>query len=423
MPKSLSLALYLAAQARRDRAANRDVASSSLTEEQKAREAERVGVISKPRPKGPLIWFHTGQDPRATAVREFATRLLSERDELSILLTTSAEDRDASTPSLTSQFAPDETLAAVRRFIGHWKPDMAVWTEPDFRPALIAETAKRRIPLVLVDANTARPDTQNWRWWRGMSGSFLSDFQKVLTGNSASATTLRKLGAEPDALEVRGFLEEGTPALPCIEADRTAMAREMDGRPIWLAAHVSAAERGTVVATHRQVERRAHRLLLVIVPETPSDGLAWTRELAAEGFSVALRSAGQDPRTETQIYMADTEGEMGLWYRLAPISFLGQSLEDKGGINPFEAAALGSAILHGPHVGAHRQRYARLSKAKAALMVSDEDALGSAVEALLSPDIAAGMAHAAWEVCSSGAEVTDRVIDLVLTTLDSKETA
>lgn len=421
MAKSLSLALYLAAKARRDRAARGGDPDKPLTELQKSHAAERSGAASEPRPKGPLIWFHTGQDAPATPVRDFARRLQNERDDLQILLTTSAENRPDSTPYVITQFAPDETLPAIRSFLAHWQPQISVWSEPDLRPALVAETNRHKIPLTLIDTGAARPDPQRGRWWKGMSGTILSQFQHVLAGDATSATAFHKLGATREALEIRGFLEEGTAALPCNEPDRAAIARAIGSRPVWLAAHVSESECNAVVKAHRQAQRRAHRLLLILVPELRGAGPELARALAAKGHTVALRSAGQGLDSQAQIYIADTENEMGLWYRMSPISFLGQSLEANGGVNPYEAAALGSAILHGPNVNNHAPAYARLKSANATREVQGVEALGHAVEALLSPDVAATLAHGAWQVCSTGAAVTDRVMDLILTTLDEDE--
>lgn len=424
MAKSISLALYLASKARQDRATRRGDESNPLTEQDKLREAERLGTYRKPRPKGPLIWFHTGRDPQAIAIRELANRLRSERDDFSFLLTTDAEKRIDSKPYMTSQFAPDEALQAIRRFLDHWKPDISVWSEPDPRMALITESARRQIPLILVDAGTSRPDPQGRRWWRGMSGTLLSGFQHVLTGTPQTAANMRKLGADPATLEIKGFLQEGPAALSCNETDRTAIAREIGARPVWLAAHISESERPAILAAHRQALRRAHRLLLVVVPQDPEMGPGWARRLRSDGQTVGLRSTdGDEVDSQTQVYIADTENEMGLWYRMAPISFLGQSLTSGGGINPYEAAALGSAILHGPNIDAHSLAYARLASAKATRVVRDGNGLGDAVDALQSPDVVAAMAHGAWQVVSTGAEVTDRAMDLILTTLDAHETA
>ena len=413
MAKSLSLALYLATRAR---PARQVVATPGTVNSNQQK--ERLGTASVARPQGPLIWFHTGGDRHALAVRELAHRLRQERDDLTFLLTTSTEKkRRKSKDYLKSRYVPDENLPAVRRFLGHWRPDIAVWTEADLRPALITDAARRHIPLFMLDARTAAPVVPS-RWWRGVSGSILSRFQHVVTGDEKSATSLKRLGADPSTLEVSGFLEEGTGALPCNEADRDALAQRLGGRPVWLAASTDPSELEPVIAAHQHAQRRAHRLLLILQPGMPEHGRAWRDMLHADGYGVALRSAGEEPGADTQIYLADTADEAGLWYRLAPISFLGQSLAPGGGINPFEAAALGSAIMHGPNTRNFRRAYAALDAAGASRLVRNGDDLATEVERLLSPDAAAAMAHQAWKVSSSGAEVTDRAIDLILTKLD-----
>lgn len=420
MSKSITLALYLATRARSDRAAKKVVEGASETET--CFENERRGRTNAPQPLGgPLIWFHTGQDRQALAARELAMRMKSEREDLSFLLTTSADNRCPTEGCLVSQLVPDELLPSIRRFLDHWTPAVAVWTEPELRPALITEAAKRGVRLFLVDAHTAKPDTQAWRWLPGLSSSLLSRFERVLTGDAETAAMLKRLGAGPKQLEISGYLEEGTPALNCRESDRDALAGKLAARPVWLAAHVTIEECADVIDAHTRLQRRSHRLLLILVPDDLAEGVAWYERLANDGYRVALRSKGDDPGAETQIYIADTEGEMGLWYRLAPISFLGRSISADGGVNPYEPAALGSAIVHGPQVNNYRHAYGKLASAQAARLVRNRDELGDVVEQLLSPDTAASMAHNAWNVCSSGAEVTDRVRDLVFAELDEQE--
>ncbi len=416
MGNSLALKLYLATRARAARAAPNAPVSDPQDPDN-----ERLGHATLDRPPGPLVWVHSGQDRHALAARELAGRLRLERGDLSFLFTTSGTRRRAGTPGMASQFAPDDAAAPVRRFLDHWKPDASVWTEADMRPALTAEAAARNLPMFLVDAHTAPTETPGWRFWPGLTRSLLSGFACTITGDPVKAGALRKLGADPARTEIAGYLEEGTAALPCNEAERDALAADLSGRAVWLAARVADAEIEPILDTHAEALRRTHRLLLILVPEDPAAGPALREAVHDHGFVAGLRSAGEDPAHDTQIYIADTEGEMGLWYRLAPVSFLGQSLEATGGINPFEAAALGSAIIHGPNVRRYRRAYGRLASAGATRMVRGAGQLGEALDALLAPDYAAEMALAAWKVCSSGAEVSDRAIDLVLTALDDAE--
>jgi len=416
MGNSLSLALYLATRARSEKGA-RDLDASGSP-----RENERFGIASHERcDHGPLIWFHIGQDRRGLAVQELARRMFAERDDLSFLVTTSADKRANSNACAVFQFAPEEALSSVKRFFDHWKPTVAIFTEPDLRPALISEASDRDVALFLIDANTAPVDPQAWRWFKGMAASLLGRFQWIMTGSPDVANTLKRLGAPSEKLETLGFLEEGTPALPCDEAERDALAKALDARPVWLAARITEAELDFVATAHRQAQRRSHRLLLIVVPQNPADGPVWEQLFVSKGFQVALRSKGDDPGPEQQVYIADTIDEMGLWYRLSPISFLGKTLAGNGGVNPYEPAALGSAIVHGPNTDEFAQPFARLEVAGASRRVHSAPELGIAVEELLSPDKAAKMAHSAWEISTCGAEVTDRVVDLILTELDVRE--
>ncbi len=349
---------------------------------------------------------------------ELAGRLLAEREELSFAFTTSAATRPDGTEDIFRLLVPDDNVPAVGRFLDHWKPDIGVWTEPELRPALMTEAVDRGVPLYLFDAGSARPDAQSWRWYRGMSASLLERFQTVITGDTDVATTLQLMGMPGDRLEVSGFLEEATPAPPCNEAERDRLAKVIGGRPVWTAIGVTQAECDASIAAHLFAERKAHRLLLIMVPQDPGDGEVWAKTLREQGIGVALRSEDEDPEAEVQVLIADEAGELGLWLRLAQITFLGQSLDDGGGVSPHGAAALGSAILFGQNVKNHAAAYAKYEAGDAARRVRDAKALGQAVEETLSPATAAKMAHAAWNVSSAGAEVTDRAIDLVLAELD-----
>lgn len=247
----------------------------------------------------------------------------------------------------------------------------------------------------------------------------LSRFSRILAANAVNAAEFRRMGTDPQRLELCGFLEESGIALPCDMAEHDALAECIAARPAWLAVGIAdEAELSATVAAHRRALQHAHRLLLILSPATPAEAPAIAERLREEGWSVARRAAGQDPERETQIYLADAPDELGLWYRLAPISFLGQSLEKGPGLDPFEPAALGSAILHGPNVQGYRDAYGRLAAAGACRLVRSARELGTGLERVLSPDIAASMAQEAWRVVSAGAEVTDRLVRLVRDALE-----
>ncbi|WP_108259534.1 3-deoxy-D-manno-octulosonic acid transferase [Mangrovicoccus ximenensis] len=198
-------------------------------------------------------------------------------------------------------------------------------------------------------------------------------------------------------------------------AARRVVADDAGGdRPLWCAASTHEGEEEIAAEAHRIAQKGTHRLLLILAPRHPERGPAIRDMLAAKGFAVRLRSEAGCPDEDCDVYVADTLGEMGLWYRLAPVSFVGGSLARIGGHNPYEPAALGSAILHGPHVHNFADIYARLDAAAAALKVEDAAGLGETVAELMQPSRSAPMAFAAWELSSSGADVTDKAIALIL---------
>lgn len=412
MDKSAALRLYLATRARRPRRAPDAEDAPDL--------AGQNGLAAEQRPDGPLVWVHSGQDAAARAARELARRLRLERDDLNFLFTSSAPDLPASDPPFWCQPVPDEALPAIRGFIDRWRPDVALWTEPDSRPALAFEVAKAGIPMFYADTESAQPDAKGWSLWPSATASLFSRFERLVAGREAAAT-LRRLGAPADRIELPGALREGPPALPCNRAERDALARLLSGRQTWLAAQVATEEIDTVVEAHRHTLRRTHRLLLILSPSQADTGPALQDRLRDQGFIVALRSDGAEPEPDTQIYIADSEGELGLWYRLAAVSFLGGTLTTSdSAADPMHAASLGSAILHGPGTSPHSAAYARLGQAGAARHIDTPDALAATLEAVLMPEAAAAMAHAGWELGTRGAEVTDRLVDLLLTALDDR---
>ena len=291
------------------------------------------------------------------------------------------------------------------------------------RPELINQSANSSVPHFLVDTGSAIEATTGLRFWPGLAPATLKHFQQILVGDLATQTVIKSVGIPPKRIEVSGVLERGDDALLCNEAERDTIAKLLDSRPVWLAAGINVAEVAPVLAAHKQVMRRSHRMLLIIVPEDPENADNYASVLETCGMDYSRRSAGDEPESDTQIYLADAEGELGLWYRLAPVSFIGQTLAGRSGEgpNPFDAAALGSVVLHGPGLAPHQNAFRRLARAGASKQVAHSGELALSVEALLAPDKAAEMAHAAWQISTAGAEVMERVIELIEEALDIQE--
>ncbi len=387
---------------------------------------EAVTGPDNARGEGPLVWLHVGGELEALGIPDLIDRLREERDDLAFLVTIARRGPDellaARLPrDVAVKRAPGATTHATTTFLNQWRPDVCIWADNVLEPALIAETDKTGIPMYLVDART--PDRIGWRWLPGQRRALLRRFDFIIAADSLAAEALQALGVASDRIEVMGFLQVGSAPLPYSQAERDTLAEVLAARPVWLAAGVTGTEVPMVIEAHRQAIRRAHRLLLILQPENLSDGAALAERLEAEGWATGLRSRDDEPEPEVEIFVADLPEELGLWYRLSPISVMGGSLAGESARavqNPFEAAALGSAVLFGPHVGPWAGSYDRLRGAGAARSVSDRESLARAVEFLLAPDMVAAMATAAWELTTAGAEATDRLVMMVMDALDAR---
>ncbi|MEM9433634.1 MAG: 3-deoxy-D-manno-octulosonic acid transferase [Pseudomonadota bacterium] len=385
---------------------------------------ERRGDASIRRPTGPLVWFHAASVGESLSLMELIAMLVEERPEITVLMTTgtrsSAELMEQRLPDqCIHQFVPVDAAPFVKSFLAHWSPDMAIWTESELWPNLIEMTGATGIPMVLLNARMSQSSHDRWRWLPNFAGTLLRRFDHILVQDEKTAFFLRRLGADPERVNVNGSLKQTTRALPCDEDERQHLARLFDNRPVWLAASTHDPEELIAAQAHRIARRSAPRLLLIVAPRHPERGPAIAQSLRQEGWTVALRSEGEEPELNSDIYVTDTLGEMGLWYRLAPTSFIGGSIAPIGGHNPFEPAALGSSILHGPNIDSAREFYERLQEAGGAVCVRDANQLAAKVGELQMPHKAAEMAHAAWEVSSTGSEATDKALHLLVELLDA----
>jgi 3-deoxy-D-manno-octulosonic-acid transferase len=384
--------------------------------------ADRTGQ----RPDGPLIWVHDPPPAERAAAAELMRQMLAERSDLSVLLTGKQGLSDwthaiEALPLVHLDRVPEESQRSAADFLDRWRPTLALFFPPNMPKLAIRLADERGTGLFLIVSDV--PAEWRIRWRAGVSGTrrLLSRFDHIFAQSLDGASQLRAIGLSTLQITPCGLLSEGSAALRCSEREREALAALLAGRPIWLAACPRPGEDDMVVAAHASVLRQAHRLLLVLVPDDVARGPALAARLRAEGWSVALRSDDEEPESETQIYVADTEDELGLWLRLAPVCFMGGTLVPGAGPDPYCAAALGSAILHGPETAPHRRHYRRLSLAEASRIVRGEKSLAEALADILAPDTAATMARAAWDVSTEGTIATERVAHRLLKALDRAE--
>ncbi|MCX7558030.1 3-deoxy-D-manno-octulosonic acid transferase [Sulfitobacter sp. F26204] len=379
------------------------------------------------RPKGELVWIHAGEPENLLAVQDLALRLIGIRQNLHAIITYPQEEssgpRAPARPDqgLLQIAVPGEHPTEVAAFLDHWRPDACIWVWGGLRPNLVIETAQRGCPLVLIDAGSGGFDGRRNRWMPDLTRQMLLKFLAVFTKDAAGAKKLGQFGLPGDIITQTGPLLAGGQVLGFNEQDMNELSAALAGRPVWFAAGLTQEEIPIVLAAHKHALRLFHRLLLVVQPDDPDCIPDLITQAADRNLPAVLWDDGQFPDDTTQLLISGEARERGLFYRVAPVSFLGGTLISGGnGCDPLEAAALGSAILYGPRLRHFMPSYSRLASAGAARIVNDADALGTAVSRLIAPDQAASMAHAGWDVISQGAMLTDQVIDFVQDTLDTK---
>lgn len=389
-----------------------------------ARRRPRQMASYDDRPPGFLIWIHVTRAARLPALLQLATRLMSQRADTNVLFTVVhgvTPPRRLNQGILHCVLPGPHPLDALA-FLNHWQPDLCLWTSGDLCPSLVVTAAEAGLPLYLIDATEDGFSGKPVSYLPNPTLATLSYFSVIMASDANASRRLKRIGVSESELTITGPLQEGGAALPCDDTDLEDLRTALGTRPVWLAAMVQPEELGSILRAHRIVSRFAQRLLLVVVPDRPDMGDDMAARLEGASITFCRWSHGEFPDENIEILLADTYGEMGLWYRLAPISFMASSLvSGHGGCDPFEPAALGSAILYGPNSGRHLHAYSRLAEAGAARIVRDTDTLASALKQLVAPDRAAAMSLAAWEVVSEGALVTDRIMDLIHDTLDLAE--
>ena len=286
---------------------------------------------------------------------------------------------------------------------------------------LIHAASAAGVPLILGDARITAPTgwARGWGIGAGVARRLLQSLHQLLLADAASVEAARTMGVDATRIRLTGPISQIRDPLPCIESERAVMAGMLRRRLVWLAAAIPEAEELAVLDAHRAALRQSHRALLIWVPARPERADPLAEALEAEGFALARRAADQDPTDDVQVLICDDDAEMGLWYRLAPVCYMGGTLSgaDDAARHPFEPAALGAAIVHGPQTDAHALEWQQIDGVGAARAVSDAAGLANAIADLAQPDQAARLASAAWAVSTGGAAVAMQIAAPVLTIL------
>jgi 3-deoxy-D-manno-octulosonic-acid transferase len=389
-----------------------------------ARLCERQGISTLARPDGTLVWLHAASVGESLSVLPLIDALIAARDDINVLVTTgtvtSARLMAERLPArAVHQYVPLDHPNYCARFLDHWRPDLGVWIESEFWPNLIASTDKRGIPLALVNARITQRSFEGWQRFPKTIADIVGRFSVVFAQDSASARRLTALGAT--AVEEPGNLKYDAAPLTADKNELAALEAALSNRPRWLATNTHDDEEMIAAQVHETLAARHPGLLTFIVPRHPARGDAIATALRARGLNVVQRSAGETITSASDIYLGDTLGELGLFYRLSEIAFIGGTMAEIGGHNPFEPARLRTALIAGPSDFNFAEGFAAFAAAGSLDRVMDGHGLAEAVDILLtSPETRTAHANAAAQTVEASGAATRRTCEALLAFLPAK---
>lgn len=373
-----------------------------------ARLPERRGLAAGPRPPGRLVWVHAASVGEALSVLPVLAAHARLPGAGTVLLTTGtatatvlAGERLAALglgEAVRQAMVPLDVPRWVARFLGHWRPDAAVFVESELWPNMLAACRRRGIPTALLNARMSARSEAGWRRAPRLARALLGGFAEIWARSADDAARLASLGA-PDATTV-GDLKSAAGALPFDADALAALRRAVGARPCWLAASTHDGEEAVLRDAHLRLRAEAPDALLVVAPRHPARGAA----VAALLDDAPRRSLGALPDPDHPFHVADTLGELGVLYRLAPVVFVGRSLAGQaGGQNPLEPARLGCAIATGPATANFAEAVGRLRDADALALVHDAASLAAWAARMLTDDAARAAAGARAEAAAAAA--------------------
>lgn len=312
---------------------------------------ERRGQPRQPRPAGVLVWFHAASVGESLSLLALIVRMRQDFPAAHVMVTTGTVTSAALMAQRLPegafhQYIPVDHPAWVETFLNHWQPDVVFWAESDLWPNMLSAIKDRDIPAVLLNARMSEESFRHWRYARGTIAQILSAFNRCLAQNAAEARRLQDLGAAD--VRVSANLKYAAAPLPCNDTALRSLQESCAGRPMVLWASTHADEERRAFALHQKIAAAQPGLLTVIVPRHPVRGAEIAQQGLAAGLAVARRSAQEDVPARSGVYLADTMGELGLFYRLCRFVVMGGTFADIGGHNPIEPAQLGCSIFWGP---------------------------------------------------------------------------
>lgn len=387
--------------------------------ESKERFCERLGYPKMPRPEGKLIWMHGASVGECLSMMPLINKLLEMDKDMHIMVTsgtvTSADLMAKRLPERAfHQFIPIDSPWGARHFVRHFKADAVLWFESDFWPNLLSSIHAAKIPLILLNGRISDKSFEKWQKHLWFIKPLLRKFSLTLGQSPENARRLQVLGSP--AIDCVGNIKYAAPPSPYDVKELDKLLDEIGERPCWCGASTHDNEEEKMAFVHKKVKAQFDNLLTLCVPRHPHRADSIEKMFVKQGLKVARRSRNESITPEIDVYLADTIGEMGLLYRLAPIVFVGGSLIPFGGQNMLEPMSLSRAVVIGPYAFNFKEIVQSAKEMQALLEVKDEGELAATVQLLLSSFAKQEeLAQNAYRVATSELAVLDRVYECLKT--------
>ena len=360
-----------------------------------------------------MIWVHCGDAECVTSTQSLVARLAKEAHEVSVLVSAEQDVLDMFSPfpsGVEVDRIPVDGQSRTRSFLQDWKPSYLVWNGGSLRPAILRNVHRAGIRGTLINTKVSDILGRGTRWIPGAVRNAVQTFDRIMTVDGITATRLRRGGVPSDRVEATGPILEDPLPLPHNQNELTVMAEALGARPLWFASNVSKREVKHMATAHLAASRKSHRMMMLITPADIDSGQEVAKTLRDVGLQTGLRSDGDDPMLEMQAYVADLPGELGLWYRVAPLTFIGGTLAGGDVQSPFDPIVLGSSVIHSTRKTPHRERFKRLADVEASREIRSAAELGIAIATLSSPEQSARMALVGWEEITRTADMSNTLI-------------
>lgn len=378
---------------------------------------ERVGRPTMPRPEGKLIWLHGASVGESVSMLPLIQRILDTYPEAHVMVTTgtvtSADVMQKRLPERAfHQFIPIDNPIFTTRFVRHWQPDVALWFESELWPAVLSSIKRKNIPLILINGRISNKSFKRWQQFDFISKELLNCFTLCLGQSEEDAYRLRVLGAQ-NSICLGNLKYAGLP-LPIDEAKRAEFVEQAGKRHMWLASATHDDEEVRIAKVHKRLKQKFPDLLTVIAPRHPQRGDEIQEKINSLELKTALRSKNEKITPETDVYIANTIGEMGIWYDVINIVFIGGSLIPHGGQNFMEPSRVRDAVIVGPHMHNFTDAMNRAKKADAVIQVTDTEELEETVAGLFeNKELLDAKRSLAYNWATSESKVLEGIMDKV----------